>query len=77
MTPRGKQRRREAAEMVASKQGLAKDPAALSAANQLFADCEDMRTRIQTRLAKFIQNPLLDYQKHANSSTEETLMNKV
>ncbi len=38
--------------MVASKQGLAKDPAAVTAANQLFADCEYMRTRIQTRVAK-------------------------
>ena len=55
---------KEAAELVvASKQGLAKDLAALAVANQLFAECEDMRTRIQTRVAKFIQNPLLDYQK--------------
>ena len=45
---------KEAAELVASKQGLAKDPAAVTAANKLFADCEDMRTRIQTRVAKFI-----------------------
>ncbi len=52
---------KEAAEMVASKKGLAKDPAALTAANQLFANCEDVRTRIQTRVAKFIQNPLMDY----------------
>ena len=64
---------KEAAELVASKQGLAKDPAA----NQLFADCEDMRTRIQTRVAKFIQNPLLDHQKPANSSTAETLINNI
>jgi hypothetical protein len=63
--------------MVASKKGLAKDPAALTAANQLFANCEDMRTRIQTRVAKFIQNPLMDYQKQANSSTAETLLNNV
>ena len=69
---------KEAAEMVASNQGLAKNPAALAAANQLFADCEDiMRTRIQTRLAKFIHNPLLDYEKQANSSTAETLLNNV
>jgi hypothetical protein len=68
---------KEAAEMVASKKGLAKDPAALTAANQLFANCEDMRTRIQTRVAKFIQNPLMDYQKQANSSTAETLLNNV
>jgi hypothetical protein len=46
---------KEAAELVASKQGLAKDPAAVTAANKLFATCEDMRTRIQTRVAKFIQ----------------------
>ena len=37
---------KEAAELVASKQGLAKDPAAVTAANKLFAACEDMRTRI-------------------------------
>ena len=50
---------KEAAELVASKQGLAKkDPAAVTAANKLFAACEDMRTRIQTRVSKFIQNPL-------------------
>ena len=76
-TTRKAAKAREAAKMVASKQGLAKDPAALSAANQLFADYEDMRTRIQTRLAKFIQNPLADYQKHANLSTAATLMNNV
>jgi hypothetical protein len=61
---------KEAAELVASKQGLAKDPAAVTAANKLFAACEDMRTRIQTRVAKFIQNPLLDHQKTANSWRE-------
>jgi len=69
---------KEAAELVASKQGLAKDlPAAVAAANKLFADCEDMRTRIQTRVAKFIRNLLLDYQKTANSSTAETLLNNI
>ena len=68
---------KEAAEMVASKEGLAKDPAALTAANQLFANCEDIRTRIQTWVAKFIQNPLMDYQKQANSSTAETLLSNV
>ena len=51
---------KEAAELVASKQGLAKDPAAVTAANQLFAaSCEDIRTRIQTRVAKFIQKPTI------------------
>ena len=68
---------KEAADLVASKQGLAKDPAAVTAANQLFAACEDIRTRIQTRVAKFIQNPLLDHQKPANSSTAENLINKI
>ena len=68
---------KEAAELVASKQGLAKDPAEVTAANKLFADCEDMRTRIQTRAAKFIQNPPLDHQKTANFSTAETLLNNI
>jgi hypothetical protein len=36
-----------------------------------------MRTRIQTRVAKFIQNPLLDHQKTANSSTAATLLNTI
>ena len=62
---------------MASKQGLAKDPAAVTAANKLFADCEDMRTRIQTRVAKCIQNPLLEHQKTANSSTAATLLNTI
>ena len=70
-------RAKEAAELVASKQGLAKHPAAVTAANKLFANCEDMRTQIQTRVAKFIQNPLLDYQKTANSSTAATLFNTI
>ena len=68
---------KEAAELVASKQGLAKDPAVVTAANKLFADCEDMRTRVQTRVAKFIQNPLLDHQKKANSKTAATLLNMI
>ena len=68
---------KEAAELVVSKQGLAKDPAAVTAVNQLFAACEDIRTRIQTRVAKFIQNPLLDHQKSANSSTAEKLINNI
>ena len=55
-------RAKEAAELVASKQGLAKDPAAVTAANKLFATCDDIRTQIQTRAAKFIQNPLLEHQ---------------
>ena len=35
---------KEVANLLASKQGLVKDPAA----NQVFADCKDMRTKIQT-----------------------------
>jgi hypothetical protein len=62
-------RAKEAAELVASKQGLAKDPAALSAATKLFATCDDICTQIQTRVAKFIQNPLAEHQKTVNSST--------
>ena len=38
-----------AEELMASKQGLAKNPAAVTAANKSFAACEDIRTRIQTR----------------------------
>ena len=68
---------KEAAELVASKQGLAKDPAAVTAANKLFATCEDIRTQIQTRVAKFIQHPLLEHQKTANSSTAATLLNTI
>ena len=61
----------------ASKQGLAKDPAAVTAANKLFASCEDIRTQIQTRVAKFIQNPLSEHQKTVNSSTAATLLNTI
>ena len=68
---------KEAAELVVSKQGLAKDPAAVTAANQLFATSEDKRTRIQTRVAKFIPNPLLDHQKTANSSTAEKIISNI
>ncbi len=70
-------RAKEAAELVASKQGLAKDPAAVTAANKLFASCEDIRTQIQTRVAKFIQNPLSEHQKTVNSSTAATLLNTI
>ena len=70
-------RAKEAAELVASKQGLVKDPAAVTAANKLFATCEDIRTQIQTRVAKFIQHPLLEHQKTANSSTAATLLNTI
>ena len=52
-------------------------PAAVTAANKLFATCEDIRTQIQTRVAKFIQQPLLEHQKTANSSTAATLLNTI
>ena len=72
---RKSQKAKDAAELQASKQGLAKDPAALTAANQTFATCEDIRTRINTWVAKFTQNPLLEHQKSANASTAVTLLN--
>ena len=49
------------ADLLASKQGLVKDPAA----NQIFADCEDMRTKIQTKLERFVQDELKDHQNKA------------
>ena len=69
---------KEVAKLVASKQCLKKDPAALAAANLMFTDCDDMRTRIQTKLAYFIQDSLKDYQnKAANLNTAATFLTHV
>ena len=41
---------KEVADLLASKQGLV----GLTTAHQVFTDCEDMRTKIQTKLARFV-----------------------
>ena len=56
---RKSQRAKDAPGLQASKQGLAKDPAALTAANQTFATCEDKRTPYQYPGCKICTKPTL------------------
>jgi len=68
-------RAKNAVDVATAKEALLPDPIGLKAAQNAFAECEDNRTRANTKFAKWAADPLQDYyHRSANAAAAQQLI---